>query len=79
MLSYSVKECEVVQKNEFLKPKEAAERLNVNRMTIYRRINDGSLNAVWIRGWRIPAAELERYIWQETAKKKKEQSQKDST
>jgi len=79
MLSYKVIEGETVQRDELLKPKEAAKRLNVDRMTIYRRIKDGSLKAVWVRGWRIPAAELEHYIREETRKKQEEQSQKYST
>lgn len=71
-----VKEIEKMQKDEMLSTKEAARRLNVSQMTIYRRINDGSLKAVWIRRWRIPSAELEHFIREQTRLKAEEQSQK---
>lgn len=49
-----------------LSPAEVARRLGVGRMTVYRRIADGSLPAVRISGdagpLRVPADELERWI-----------------
>jgi excisionase family DNA binding protein len=54
-----------------LSPAQAAEVAHVSRMTIQRRIEDGSIRAVK-RGsrWRIAESELERYrhqLWAETA------------
>lgn len=44
--------------SEYLTPKQAAEELNVNRLTVYRMIHDGWLPAsrVGKRGLRIPRA-----------------------
>lgn len=41
--------------SEYLTPKEAADLLKVDRLTVYRMIKDGRLSAVRIgkRGWRI--------------------------
>ncbi|MDR1394443.1 MAG: helix-turn-helix domain-containing protein [Bifidobacteriaceae bacterium] len=46
-------------------PGQAAQIANVSRMTIQRRIEDGTIKAVK-RGsrWRIAESELERYRWQ---------------
>ncbi|MDR1442605.1 MAG: helix-turn-helix domain-containing protein [Bifidobacteriaceae bacterium] len=47
-----------------LSPNQAAEIAHVSRMTIQRRIEDGTIKAVK-RGsrWRITESELERYRW----------------
>jgi len=41
--------------SEYLTPKEAADLLKVDRLTVYRMIKDGRLTAARIgkRGWRI--------------------------
>jgi excisionase family DNA binding protein len=53
-----------------LSPEQAAKRAHVSRMTIRRRIDDGTIRAVR-RGsrWRIAESELERYrtqVWTDT-------------
>jgi excisionase family DNA binding protein len=55
---------------KLLSPNQAAEAAHVSRMTIQRRIADGTIKAVK-RGsrWRIAESELERYrrqIWNDT-------------
>lgn len=42
----------------YISPLQYAKQWNVSRMTVYRRIKDGSLEAVRIGGiWRIPVGE----------------------
>ncbi|MBN1629919.1 MAG: helix-turn-helix domain-containing protein [Thermoleophilia bacterium] len=42
---------------EYMTPKEVAERLKVDRITVYRMVKDGRLPVVRIgRGLRIPAS-----------------------
>jgi excisionase family DNA binding protein len=53
-----------------LSPNQAAQIAHVSRMTIQRRIDDGTIKAVR-RGsrWRIPETELDRYrqqVWSDT-------------
>jgi excisionase family DNA binding protein len=46
----------------YLTPREAAELLRVDRLTVYRRIEDGRLEAFRLAGgnrWRIPAAAVD--------------------
>jgi len=41
---------------EYLTPKQFAEELKIDRLTVYRMIKDGRLSALRVgqRGWRIP-------------------------
>lgn len=45
----------------FVRPKDVAEALSVDRKTIYRRIADGTIRAIRVGGmYRISAAEFQR-------------------
>lgn len=53
-----------LQDQLFLKPSEVARRLNVDRSTVYRWMDDGTLPSVWVgpQSRRIPAGALEVYL-----------------
>jgi excisionase family DNA binding protein len=49
----------------YLTPREAAELLRVDRLTIYHRIHDGRLEAYRLAGgnrWRIPAEAVDAQL-----------------
>ena len=50
--------------SEYLTPKEAAELLKVDRLTVYRMVKDGQLPAARIgqRGLRIPRVAVEAIL-----------------
>jgi excisionase family DNA binding protein len=53
-----------LQDQLFLKPSEVARRLSVDRSTVYRWMDDGTLPSVWVgpQSRRIPAGALEVYL-----------------
>jgi excisionase family DNA binding protein len=53
----------VIKENEMYTILEVAELLNVSRITIVRKINNGTINAVKIgKGWRISSGEVDRIM-----------------
>lgn len=49
--------------DNYYTPQEIADRLKVNKMTVYKWIREGKLKAVKIGDlWRIAESELERFI-----------------
>jgi excisionase family DNA binding protein len=57
----------------YLTPREAAELLRVDRLTVYNRIKDGRLEAFRLAGgnrWRIPAEAVNGLLTKPTNKEK---------
>lgn len=60
------------QEKEFYLVEELAEKLRVNRMTIYRYIDAGKIKAHKIgKDFRIPLKEFEKFLNETEVKKKK--------
>lgn len=51
-----------MNKKRLLRVKDVAERLDISERTVYRYIQDRTLKAVKIGGWRVEEEDLQTFI-----------------